>query len=360
MKRVISVVGARPNFMKVAPIHRAFQKHLERFDHAIVHTGQHYDVSMSDTFFHDLDMPNPSWFLGVGSGSHASQTSRIMSGFEQVCLEASPDYVIVVGDVNSTIACALTSVKMGIRTAHVEAGLRSFDRSMPEEINRIATDAIVDDLFVTEPAGVDNLLREGAEQTSIHLVGNTMIDSMMYALPKAESSAILRDLELPESGYAVVTLHRPGNVDAKDRLEMMLSVLAEIGRRIHVVFPVHPRTRKNIEQWGIKCPENVSLVEPFGYVDFLALLKNARFALTDSGGIQEETTVLNVPCITARTSTERPITVEIGTNILVDPEYDSMLEAAYQILDGRTRRGAVPDLWDGQAAQRIVQIITSH
>jgi UDP-N-acetylglucosamine 2-epimerase (non-hydrolysing) len=360
MKRVISVVGARPNFMKVAPIHRAFQKRLEKFDHAIVHTGQHYDVSMSDAFFHDLDMPNPSWFLGVGSGSHASQTSRIMVGFEKVCMEAEPDYVIVVGDVNSTIACALTSVKMGIRTAHVEAGLRSFDRTMPEEINRIATDAIVDDHFVTEPAGVENLLREGADPSTIHLVGNTMIDSMMYALPKAEASSILRDLGISKSGYAVVTLHRPSNVDVPERLEMLLNVLAEIGKRIHVVFPVHPRTQKNIELWNITTPENVRLINPIGYVDFLALLKNARFALTDSGGIQEETTVLNVPCITARTSTERPITVEIGTNVLVKPEYEFMLSAANHILDGHSRKGTAPDLWDGQASHRIVQIITSH
>ena len=372
MKRILSVVGARPNFMKVAPIHRAFQKRLEMFDHSIVHTGQHYDAAMSDAFFADLDMPVPSWFLGVGSGSHADQTARIMMGFEKVCSEAEPDYVIVVGDVNSTIACALTSVKLGIRTAHVEAGLRSFDRTMPEEINRMATDAIVDDLFVTEPSGVENLSRENIEKSRIHLVGNTMIDSMHYALRKLENSKT-RELEKENSKtrelenskldgrpFALVTLHRPSNVDSKERLVMLLDVLSKISKNIDVVFPVHPRTRKNMQEWNLTAADRVHLIEPVGYVDFLSLMKQSKFALTDSGGIQEETTALGVPCITARTTTERPITTEIGSNILVDPEAEPILKAVADVLSGNVRKSRVPDLWDGNAGERIADIIQRH
>ena len=357
MIKVISVVGARPNFMKVAPIHRAFQERRDVFDHQIVHTGQHYDASMSDAFFQDLDMPYPKWFLGVGSGSHAQQTARVMTGFESVCEEARPDYVIVVGDVNSTVACALTSVKMGVRTAHVESGLRSFDRAMPEEINRKATDAIVDDHFVTEPSGRDNLIHEGIEPDRIHLVGNTMIDSLHYALAKSTSSTIVKDLGLQDRAYGLVTLHRPSNVDQPDRLHMLLSTLEAIAVRLPLVFPVHPRTRKNMESWSIAQPENVNMIDPVGYIDFVALMKNATLAITDSGGIQEETTALQVPCITARTTTERPITVQIGTNILVLPERQPIIDAAEQILDGRGRAGRIPELWDGHAAQRIVQVL---
>ncbi len=359
MITVISVVGARPNFMKVAPLHRAFQGRSDRFVHQLVHTGQHYDAAMSDAFFADLDMPHPAHFLGVGSGSHAEQTARVMLGFEKVCLEVQPNYVIVVGDVNSTIACALTSVKLGIRTAHVEAGLRSGDRTMPEEINRKATDAIVDDHFVTEPSGVHHLEREGIHPEQIHLVGNTMIDSLHYALPKAESSAIHASLGVQKGHYVVATLHRPSNVDNPGRLAMLLSVMETIAQNVPVVFPMHPRTRRVMEQANITPGKNVIVIDPVGYVDFLALLKHATFALTDSGGIQEETTALGVPCITARTTTERPITVEIGTNVLVQPEADAILSAAMNVLSGNVRTGRVPDLWDGQAAPRIISIIDS-
>jgi UDP-N-acetylglucosamine 2-epimerase (non-hydrolysing) len=339
LKRIISVVGARPNFMKVAPIHRAFLERPTEFDHQIVHTGQHYDASMSDAFFHDLDMPYPQWFLGVGSGSHAQQTARIISAFEEVCVEARPDYVIVVGDVNSTIACALTSVKIGIRTAHIESGLRSFDRSMPEEINRLATDAIVNDLFVTEPSGMHNLHHEGVEAERIHFVGNTMIDSLHYALDRAQDSDVLSRLNVIPQEYALVTLHRPSNVDFEARLTMLMSTLAAIASDTTLVFPV-------------------IVIDPVGYIDFVTLMRDAAFTLTDSGGIQEETTALGVPCITARTSTERPSTTDIGTNVLVLPERQPILDAVNDIRNGKRRQGRVPELWDGRAALRIVEVIS--
>lgn len=360
MKRILSVVGARPNFMKVAPIHRAFGAYSRTWEHHIVHTGQHYDAAMSDAFFRDLDMPHPSWFLGVGSGSHAEQTARVMTGFEQVLLEAKPDYVIVVGDVNSTIACALVSVKLGIRTAHVEAGLRSFDRTMPEEINRMATDAIVDDLFVTEESGLKHLAHDGVASERVHFVGNTMIDSLHYALPKAMASSILTDLALEPGGYALVTMHRPSNVDEPAQLRMLIDVLSTIAENQPLVFPVHPRTRKNLQSMGIEIPAGLKMIDPLGYVDFLALMRSSAFTLTDSGGIQEETTALQVPCITARTTTERPVTVEIGTNILVEPSATGILTAVARIRAGDIRIGTVPPLWDGAAAKRIAEVITTH
>lgn len=362
MKRILSVVGARPNFMKVAPIHRAFAAYCSQVSHAIVHTGQHYDAAMSDSFFADLDMPQPAYFLGVGSGSHAVQTAKVMTGFEQVCIEAKPDYVIVVGDVNSTIACALTSVKLGIRTAHVEAGLRSFDRAMPEEINRLATDAIADDLFVTEESGRTHLQREGVSPERIHFVGNTMIDSLHYALPKAERSDVLQRLGLTPRAYALITLHRPSNVDDRDQLQMLMHLLSDVATQLDIVFPVHPRTRKNLEAWGMlaELPKGIHLIDPVGYIDFLALMHQSRFVLTDSGGIQEETTALRVPCITARTTTERPVTVELGTNVLVPPSPDGITTAVDRVLRGDRREGTIPPLWDGRAAERIAAIITSQ
>ena len=360
MKRIISVVGARPNFMKVAPIHRAFGSYAESWSHSIVHTGQHYDAAMSDAFFSDLDMPHPAYFLGVGSGSHAEQTARVMTGFEQVCKEAQPDYVIVVGDVNSTIACALVSVKLGIRTAHVEAGLRSGDRAMPEEINRLATDAIVDDLFVTEESGRMHLLREGVDPSRIHFVGNTMIDSLHYALPKSAESTILHRLGCMPGGYVLVTMHRPSNVDSPEQLAMLMDVVARVSSDRPVVFPVHPRTRKNIAEFGITVPSSVILLDPVGYVEFLALMKSAAMVLTDSGGIQEETTALGVPCITSRTTTERPVTVECGTNILVEPTREAILDAVARVRRGDGPKGTIPPLWDGKAAERIAAIITGH
>lgn len=362
MKRILSVVGARPNFMKVAPIHRAFAAYSSEVTHEIVHTGQHYSASMSDAFFRDLDMPEPTHFLGAGSGTHAEQTGKVMVGFEAVCNETKPDYVIVVGDVNSTIACALTAVKLGIRTAHVEAGLRSYDRAMPEEINRLATDAICDDLFVTEESGRMNLLREGVDAHRIHFVGNTMIDSLHYALPKAMESDILQRIGMSHPRYALVTLHRPSNVDQPEQLQMLLQVLKEISSQIPLVFPVHPRTKANINALTVArdLPNTITLIDPVGYIDFLALMRGSAFVLTDSGGIQEETTALGIPCITARTTTERPVTAEIGSNILVPPVADGILAAVTSVLHGRIRQSQVPPLWDGRAAQRIASVITAQ
>lgn len=359
IKKIISVAGARPNFMKVAPIHRAFQKHNDKFEHVICHTGQHYDKNMSDSFFTDLDMPEPKFFLGVGSGSHAEQTARIMIEFEKVCLNYKPDLVIVVGDVNSTIACSLTAVKCGIKTAHIEAGLRSFDMTMPEEINRIATDSISNYYFVTEQSGIDNLKKSGISDEQIFFVGNTMIDSLFYALPKAEKSAINNELNLIPQQYALITLHRPSNVDDSSNLSYLLEVLDYLTRHRTVVFPIHPRTRKNIEKFGLTSyykNKKIRFTDPLGYIDFLSLMKNADFVLTDSGGIQEETTVLGVPCLTARTTTERPSTILLGTNLLVHPDKVSIIKSIDNLLNNQRRRAKVPPLWDGHAAERIVNV----
>lgn len=361
MKKILSVVGARPNFMKVAPIDRAFQQYSDRVEHLIIHTGQHYGSKMSDAFFQDLEMPTPARFLEVGSGTHAQQTAKIMVAFEQACLELQPDLVIVVGDVNSTIACALTAVKLGIKVAHVEAGLRSFDRTMPEEINRIATDAICDFCFVTEESGLINLKKENFPEEKIFFVGNTMIDSLHFAMPKAEKSEILAKLAIAPKEYILATLHRPSNVDSPENLEMLLRLLGKYSLERKIIFPIHPRTRKNISEFGlsellIDYP-GIILSEPLGYIDFLALMKNADFVVTDSGGIQEETTALGVPCITARMTTERPVTVTLGTNILVKPEEKEIDSAINAMIFGPRKKGKIPPLWDGRAAERIVDQI---
>ncbi len=361
MKKILSVVGARPNFMKVAPIHRAFARYAASIDHSICHTGQHYDAAMSDAFFNDLEMPAPRYFLGVGSGSHAEQTARVMVEFEKVLLDAQPDLVIVVGDVNSTIACVLTAAKLHIATAHVEAGLRSFDRTMPEEINRMATDAICDYCFVTEQSGLDHLLHDGFPEERTFFVGNTMIDSLHYALDKANQSSIVQDLKLEPKKYVLMTIHRPSNVDDEAQLRMLLELFCELSAERDVVFPVHPRTRKNIQSFGMeellaKHPR-VHLIDPQGYVPFLALMKNADFVMTDSGGIQEETTALGVGCITLRTTTERPVTVELGTNILIHPTALNMRREIDRMLHHTRKVGTVPLLWDGHAADRIAEII---
>ncbi len=359
--RVISVVGARPNFMKVAPIHREFLLHKEQVEHLICHTGQHYDYEMSKIFFEDLGLPRPTFYLGVGSGSHGEQTGKIMIEFEKICYQAKPDLVIVVGDVNSTIAATLTATKLGIKTAHIEAGLRSFDRTMPEEINRIATDSICDYLFVTEESGVQNLLKEGHDPEKVYFVGNTMIDSLIYILPKVNKSNIISKLRLNDKEFAVMTLHRPSNVDEKTQLIQILELIEYICKSLHLVLPLHPRTRKNIEQFNLlskfKSIPNLILTEPLGYIDFVKLMKHSKFVITDSGGIQEETTYLGIPCITMRTSTERPITCEIGTNYLVYPEKEKLITAVKKILNGERRQHRVPPLWDGKAAMRIVDIL---
>ena len=293
MKKIISVVGARPNFMKVAPIHKAFQKYKKEVKHLICHTGQHYDKKMSKVFFEDLEMPQPDFYLGVGSGSHAEQTANVMIEFEKILLAEKPDLIIVVGDVNSTVACSLVASKLNIKVAHVEAGLRSFDRTMPEEINRLLTDVISDHLFVSEKSGLMNLKNEGISQSKVHFVGNVMIDSLIQYLPKAELSHILKNYNLVPSKYVLVTLHRPSNVDSKDFLKDLIKLFNSIASKKKILFPVHPRTKKNLDEvgYGNNLDKNIILTEPIGYIDFLSLTKNAGLIITDSGGIQEESTL---------------------------------------------------------------------
>ena len=337
LKTIFSVVGARPNFMKVAPLHRALKAYSDSLHHRIVHTGQHYDRAMSKVFFEDLELPQPDFYLGVGSASHAEQTAKIMVEFEKVLMKHRPDMVVVVGDVNSTVACSLVSVKMGVPVGHVEAGLRSFDRTMPEEINRLLTDAISEELFVSEPSGVTNLKREGVADHKIHLVGNIMIDSLVHHRQKAERSPVLETMGLSRGNFVLVTMHRPSNVDDASSLKDLLQGLGVLAKRIPVVFPVHPRTQKMIDEFKLldrsRNAPNLKITEPLGYLDFLKLMMNASLLLTDSGGIQEETTFLGIPCLTLRENTERPITIELGTNELYGSDVTAMLNRARDILD---------------------------
>ncbi|MCB0749357.1 MAG: UDP-N-acetylglucosamine 2-epimerase (non-hydrolyzing) [Ignavibacteriae bacterium] len=360
MKKIISVVGARPNFMKIAPLHRAFKKYSDSIQHLICHTGQHYDEKMSKVFFEDLELPKPDFYLGVGSGSHAEQTAAVMVKFEKILLEEKPDMILVVGDVNSTIACSLTASKLHIKIVHVEAGLRSGDRQMPEEINRVLTDSISDMLFVTEKSGLENLKREGISDGKVFFTGNVMIDSLAYFKPKVVNSTILNDFELTPQKYVLVTLHRPSNVDSKDQLIKLINVLNSIAEKRKVLFPIHPRTMKNLTDFGLmeKINKNLILTEPIGYLDFLALTSNAELIVTDSGGIQEESTYLGVQCITLRTSTERPITVEVGTNQLLGTDLEKAQKVALEVLNGKLKLGGIPELWDGKAAERIAEIIS--
>lgn len=363
MKKVISVAGARPNFMKIAPIHRAFQKYSLHVEHLLVHTGQHYDYNMSETFFNDFKLPKPNYFLNVGSGSHAEQTSKVMFEFEKVCLEVKPDLVIVVGDINSTIAAALTAVKMGIKVAHVEGGLRSFDRTMPEEINRLATDAICDYCFVTEESAIINLKNESFPEKNIFFTGNTMIDSLHFALPEAKERKIYQNFNLDPKNYIIITLHRPSNVDEPEQLKSILEILNEFSEIRKIVFPAHPRTHKNIEKFGLNQyieNKNIKFLQPLGYIDFLSLMNESDFVVTDSGGIQEETTAIGIPCVTIRTTTERPSTVDLGTNILIKPEPKIIKETLNKLINSTRKNATVPPLWDGKAAERIVKIIVEN
>jgi UDP-N-acetylglucosamine 2-epimerase (non-hydrolysing) len=358
MIKILNIVGARPNFMKIAPIVREMKRRERDFLPLIVHTGQHYDAAMSDSFFSDLGIPEPDFHLEVGSASHAVQTARIMTAFEPVVLQEKPDWVLVVGDVNSTIACALVCAKLGVKIAHVEAGLRSRDRTMPEEINRILTDAISDLLLTTSPDADENLKAEGIPAEKIKFVGNVMIDSVFYNLERSQQSNVRENLNLAEKNYAVLTLHRPSNVDEKDVFSRLLEALISIGEKLPVVFPVHPRTRANIEKFGFGervANSNIKLVEPLGYLDFMRLYSGARLVLTDSGGLQEETTALGIPCLTLRENTERPITIEVGTNILVGTNPEKIKSAAFEILENNNnfRDKKIPPLWDGRAAERV-------
>jgi len=347
---ILHVVGARPNFMKAAPVLRALQRRGVK--QGLVHTGQHYDANMSDVFFSQLAIPTPDWNLEVGSGSHARQTAEIMTRLEPVVLEGKPDIVLVYGDVNSTVAAALVCSKLLIRVGHVEAGLRSFDPTMPEEINRIVTDRLAELLFTPSEDGDSNLLKEGVAREKIHRVGNVMIDSLVQLLPAATQCA---SNGLPER-YALVTLHRPSNVDDSDTLKSILDSLLEVGERLPVVFPVHPRTRQRIAEFGINVG-NLHLVEPVPYIEFLALQRRAAVVITDSGGIQEETTYLGVPCLTLRNNTERPITVTLGTNILVGQDRKKLNSEVMKICEGKAKTGTIPPLWDGHAGDRIAEIL---
>ncbi len=347
--------------MKVAPLHKAFQPHSDSFRHLIVHTGQHYDETMSKVFFQDLELPHPDFYLGVGSGSHAQQTAKIMVELEKVLEAQKPDLVIVVGDVNSTVASSLVSVKLGIRVAHIEAGLRSFDRTMPEEINRLLTDAVSEYLFVTEPSGVANLKREGIDERKIFLVGNVMIDSLIRYREKARRLSMIDQFHVKPRAFTLVTLHRPSNVDSREGLEKILTIFEKLSTRTSTIFPVHPRTSKMLEQFGLSrranAIKNLRLTEPIGYLEFLNLMDQAQLVLTDSGGIQEETTFLGIPCLTFRENTERPITVEIGTNQMCGLNADLIVERSFAVFDGKAKIGSVPELWDGRTAERIVEIL---
>ena len=361
--KVLSVVGTRPNFIKIAPLVKETKKRKE-IRHVLVHTGQHYDKAMSKLFFDDLEIPKPDVNLGVGSSSDVTQTAKIMMKFEKVLMKEKPNLVIVVGDVNSTFAAAITARKCGIKVAHVESGLRSFDLSMPEETNRILTDHISDFLFTTEESANKNLINEGIDKNNIYFVGNVMIDTLLKHKEKAQKSPILKKLNLKKGNYAALTLHRPSNVDDEDSLKYILSILDAIQRKIKIIFPMHPRTLKNIKKFNLfqnlKNQKNLIITEPLGYLDFLSLMSNSKFIMTDSGGIQEETTVLGIPCITMRNNTERPVTVERGTNILVSTDRIKILEAANNILKGATFKAKIPPLWDGKAAKRIVQVILKN
>jgi UDP-N-acetylglucosamine 2-epimerase (non-hydrolysing) len=385
--KLISVVGARPNFMKIAPIvdaifrYNSLAANNKRIEHILVHTGQHYDSKMSKLFFDDLKIPKPDINLEVGSASHAEQTAEIMKRFEKVCIHEKPTHILVVGDVNSTIACALVAVKLGIKVIHVEAGLRSFDRTMPEEINRVLTDAISDILFITEESAKINLIREGVPESKINFVGNVMIDTLLAHKERAKESKVLHELKLMEQdhlkgsscpvSYGVLTLHRPSNVDDRVLLKGILDAVKELSSIMPVIFPVHPRTSARVHEFGLmdyfiegneNLKKGIKLIEPLGYLDFLLLTANAKIILTDSGGIQEEATVLNVPCVTLRENTERPVTVEKGTNIIAGTNKERIILVAKSHLNeagNKKKRNQNPPLWDGKAADRIVAILSA-
>lgn len=360
--RVVLVAGARPNFMKVAPILRALKARAQEFEWRLVHTGQHYDHGMSEVFFAELGIPTPDFHMGAGGGSHAEQTARIMVGFESYCQEFAPDLVLVVGDVNSTLACSIVAKKLGIRVAHVEAGLRSGDRRMPEEINRLVTDAISDLFFVTEPSGMENLRREGHPEHALHFVGHVMIDNLFFQLEQLGKMSTehfpTAPLKQSLGRYGVVTLHRPSNVDDAETLAGIVQALGDIAADLPLIFPLHPRTRGNLARFNLRLPDGVAVTEPLPYMEFLNLWSDAALILTDSGGLQEESTALGVPCLTLRENTERPVTLSEGSNVLVGVDPRRIVEAARMQL-GRTRESPVtrPRLWDGAAAERIVAIL---
>lgn len=361
--KIVHVVGARPNFMKIAPVMKAIGR-ADFAEQKLVHTGQHYDIAMSDVFFSDLGMPHPDIHLGVGSGSHAEQTARVMVGFEKVCLEERPALVVVAGDVNSTLACAIDCAKLRIPCAHVEAGLRSFDMSMPEEVNRIVTDRLCEYLFTPSADADENLRREGTEAERVFRVGNVMIDTLLSHLPRARATEALARLRVEPDRYAVVTLHRPSNVDDRDVLDRILRALEWIQAQLPVVFPVHPRTRGRLQEFGfaprVQALSRLRLCEPLGYLEFLGLTSQAKLVLTDSGGLQEETTALGIPCLTIRENTERPVTITEGTNTLVGVDPRRIIDEAERALAGRGKAGRIPALWDGKTSERIADILSDR
>ncbi|MBI4744690.1 MAG: UDP-N-acetylglucosamine 2-epimerase (non-hydrolyzing) [Actinobacteria bacterium] len=358
--KIINVAGARPNFMKIAPIHK-LMKENPKFDSTILHTGQHYDENMSKVFFDDLGLPEPDVYLGVGSGSHAYQTAQIMLKFEEVVKKEKPHLIVVVGDVNSTLACSVVAAKLNTPIAHIEAGLRSFDRTMPEEINRIVTDSLSDFLFTTSEDANINLENEGVPKEKIYFVGNVMIDTLLSHSRKAQESNILNELNLKKNNYAVLTLHRPGNVDDYETFKRIIKALSRIQERIKIVFPAHPRTIARIEEFSLKnlisAMPNLIIIDSLGYLDFLCLMSNSKIILTDSGGIQEETTVLGIPCLTLRENTERPVTVSEGTNTIVGTDEEKITSESFKVIDGQSKMAKIPALWDGKAAERIINIL---
>ena len=358
--KILNVIGARPNMMKIAPIVEAMQA-VESIDQTLLHTGQHYDAKMSQIFFDELGIPKPDIYLGVGSASHAQQTARIMVEFEKILLAEKPDIVLVIGDVNSTLACAVTAAKLTVPVVHVEAGLRSYDRTMPEEVNRIVTDALSDLLLTPSPDADENLRKEGISDAKIAFVGNVMIDTLNKHKQHAKEQKTPQKLGLEPGEYALITLHRPSNVDQRDTFTGIVDALVDIATDLPLLFPLHPRTQKRIEEFElaekIAATPNIHLIEPLGYLPFLDLMMHAKVLLTDSGGIQEETTILGVPCLTLRPNTERPITIEQGTNILVGSEPDAIRREARKIIAGQTKPAQIPDLWDGHTAPRIVESI---
>ncbi len=362
-KKIFVVSGARPNFIKINLLMRQMRQ-VREWDVKLVHTGQHYDFQMSDVFFKELKIATPDFHLGVKGGTHATQTAEIMTAFEALVIREKPSLVVVVGDVNSTLACALVCAKIGVRIAHVEAGLRSFDRTMPEEINRIVTDQLSDLCFVSEPSGLKNLKKEGISPKKIFWVGNTMIDTLVDSRPLFQASSILKKLTLKAQSYAVTTLHRPSNVDCVQSLEEIYEVLSAACRRLPVVYPIHPRSKQNLIRHGLFQKflklKNLQMIDPLGYVDFMTLVSGCRFVLTDSGGVQEETTFLKIPCLTMRENTERPITTQIGTNVLVGRHLGRIQNEIKRILSQKKVKGQIPRYWDGLACKRIVSVLKKN
>jgi len=362
-KKIFLVAGARPNFMKIAALWKELKKFPSQFATYIIHTGQHYDYEMSHIFFKNLGLPRPHFHLGVGSASHSRQTAKIMVRFEKVVCQQTPDIVVVVGDVNSTLACSIVATKLKVPLAHVEAGLRSFDRQMPEEINRVVSDALSDYLFTTCEDANQNLRREGIPREKVFFVGNVMIDTLLSLKREAQRRNTWKSFGLKKKRYALLTLHRPENVDKKEVLTNILDGLEEVGNHIPIIFPIHPRAAKQVKKFrlgkyfGSKSNSGIFRIKPLGYMDFLNLMCNSKFVLTDSGGIQEETTVLNIPCLTLRKNTERPVTVKQGTNIVVGADPRRIVREATRIINGKGKKGRIPRFWEGKAAQRIVKVL---